>query len=141
MGDRVDAWLVQNYPPMTLAERFEIREAVASGGLVRDPALKAAACGLAFALLNGQLRDRDTPLLATAAVTAIAGTVSVSINASIGGGVMLDTVMGAFWLAVTVIVLLRYITTPSRDKIKRALRLNGSDPSANELPDSNTSPA
>jgi hypothetical protein len=51
---------------MTLAERFEVREAVTSGRPVREPWLRAAARGLATEMLNGRLRDRDRVALVSA---------------------------------------------------------------------------
>jgi hypothetical protein len=87
-------WL-ENYPRTTLAERFEIQEAVVSGRAVRDPWLRAAACGLAAEMLNGRLLDRDRVLLAGAVGAVSSGVVFVLIHASGGGSAFLRCRRGA----------------------------------------------
>jgi hypothetical protein len=76
--DRVDRWLIQHYPPMSQAERDEVRDAVTTGQAVRDPALRAAAQGLAAELLSGRLPGRDRGLVGAAVLIAISGALSVA---------------------------------------------------------------
>lgn len=126
MPDRIDDWLVEHYPPTTLAERFEIREAVASGRLVRDPALRDAACALATEMLNGRFRDRNRVLLVSVAAAVISGVAFVLVHAGGGGSALSDAAVAVIWLMVAV----RHVAAskPRRDRTEPALRLNSSEP-------------
>jgi hypothetical protein len=111
---------VENYSPLTLAECFDVEEAVTTGQRVPDPALRPAARGLALHLLNGRLRYRNTGSLAAAALLTISGAMAVAT----GSGVFLKIIAGAGCLILVALSLRAYVKGPSRALVQQALRLN-----------------
>jgi hypothetical protein len=119
----VDAWLVRHYQPISLGECYLVRQAVATGTAVDEPALRPAAHGLAAELLPGRLRDRDTGMLLSTAFYLFNAAVAAGVGMAAHGPFALITRLSAVgWLAYAAACGWR--VRPGRRTIEEALLLN-----------------
>jgi hypothetical protein len=120
--DSVDRWLIERHP-LPAVQRWQVRQAVLYGRMVKDPALKEAAHDLAGSALSGEVKLGSSvrvlgwiALVEAAALVAIGVFIFVDLASPAG---IVPVLLGV-WNAVKGVIVLRAI----RQGPERAYVLN-----------------
>jgi hypothetical protein len=121
-ADAVDKWLIGQHR-LPAPQRWQVRDAVLYGRMVRDPALRPAARDLAGCVLRGELRlgrisrVTGTVLVAEGAVLIILG---IAVLAAWGSPAGIAPVLAGAWYLARNVAALR----TTRRGPRRAYQLN-----------------
>lgn len=119
-GSRIDRWLYDRYP-LRDTDRWRVRRAVLDGEELSDPLLRTAACGLAAAMLTGQIRGMS-PKTGWLVLGAAGGLIVAILAVALGTGhysILSGAVVGVPLMALAVVGLKR-----TQYQVERARQLN-----------------